>query len=369
MTIKETYEAKQKELVELKAQIEAGDAEAVKTADTLMNEIEELKGRIAVAEKAQEQIKAIGNATTEEKAEETGLKSVDFSGLKDEPGSKSVQLKTYSDTITSATQYTYDKNVVSLTPALRVRDLFGQEQISTNALTYYVLGSMEGSITTVAEGAVKPQVNIPYTAKTVALTKIAAFFKETDELLLDNAFLESAIRNRGIYEFRKAVDAYLVSTLLGTSGVQVGANSITFDNILAAKLDVAGDTGYTPEALLINPGDLATLLQTKDQNKQYLLGGPAYGAYGNGTYSANPRIWGMDVVESSAVPSGKCIVGAFKAGAAVVTKAGEGFRVEVTNSDQNDFIYNRITVRLEERLLEAVRVPAAFETVGSIVSG
>ena len=125
------------------------------------------------------------------------------------------------------------------------------------------------------------------------------------------------------------------------------------------------DTGYAPDALLINPTDWATLLQTKDSNLQYLLGGPAFGPYGNGGYNGNPRIWGLNVIESAGIPQGECCVGAFKAGAAVITKANEGFRVEVSNSDQDDFIKNIITIRIEERLALAVRVPAAFEIVGT----
>ena len=72
----------------------------------------------------------------------------------------------------------------------------------------------------------------------------------------------------------------------------------------------------------------------------------------------------MNVVQSSAVTEGAPIVGAFKTAAAVVTQAGNGQRVEVSNSDQDDFIKNIVTVRIEERLVLAVRVPAAFCIVG-----
>ena len=39
--------------------------------------------------------------------------------------------------------------------------------------------------------------------------------------------------------------------------------------------------------------------------------------------------------------------------------------MEVSNSNEDDFIYNRVTVRIEERMVEAVRVPAAFSIVGT----
>ena len=73
----------------------------------------------------------------------------------------------------------------------------------------------------------------------------------------------------------------------------------------------------------------------------------------------------MTVASCDAVTKGTAIVGAFKAGASIVTKSGEGFRVEVSNSDDDDFQNNVVTVRLEERLLEAVRVPAAFVKIAT----
>ena len=297
------------------------------------------------------------------------IKAEELMALKTNRGTVSANVKTYTDPEVTTTIYDYNKNVVDARPGLGVRDLFGAESISGNAITYYVLGTTEGTIDGTSEGAAKDRIHVPYTAKTAALTKIAAYLKESDELLSDAAFLESAIRNRGVYEIDKAIESYLVTTLAGTTGVQVYGTAISFDNILAAKQDIIADTGYTPDAMIINPADWATLLQAKDSNLQYLLGGPGFGSYGNGNYYANPKVWGMTVIESAAVTQGNVIVGAFKAGASVVTKAGEGQRVEVSNSDQDDFIKNMVTVRFEERLVEAVRVPAAFCIVGADESG
>ena len=93
------------------------------------------------------------------------------------------------------------------------------------------------------------------------------------------------------------------------------------------------------------------------------MGGPAYAPYGNGAYGAYLPIWGMKVVATSAIASGTALVGAFKACASIITKAGEGFRVEVANQNEDDFVKNMVTVRIEERLLEAVRLPGGFAKV------
>ena len=368
MTKREELEAKKAELTALKERIEADDAEAIAEGEQLQAEIETKTAEIEQDDKKAALLNVIGTKEEKNEMEErTGIKSLDLESLKGNRGTVSTFVKANTDleAVGENKIFDYDKNPVNLMVPLGVRGLFGAERISGNALTYYRIGALEGAIGTTTEGQTKARIHIPYTPVTVALDKIAAYLKESDELLSDFAFIESAIRNRGVYEFNKAVENYLIDELLDTSGVQSGGGSITFDNILAAKQDIFADTGYAPDALLINPADWATLLQTKDSNLQYLLGGPAYGPYGNGGYAGNPRIWGLNVIESAGIPQGECCVGAFKAGAAVITKANEGFRVEVSNSDQDDFIKNIITIRIEERLALAVRVPAAFEVVGT----
>ena len=367
MTLKEQLAEKKDALKALEENIKAGEPDAISQGEEIATAIEELEKSIEAAEKANALLAQIGKEEEpEEIMEENGIKAMDLESLKGKRGTVSTYVKAYNDPEAMGENLiiNYDKNVVSVQPRLGVRELFGAEAISGNALTYYVLGTAEGTIDGTSEGAAKDRIHIPYTPTTAALTKIAAYLKETDELLSDAAFLESAIKGRGVYEFQKAVEAYLVSALAGTTGVQVKGSSITFDNILAAKQEIMADTGYAADALIINPADWCTLLQSKDSNLQYLLGGPAFGSYGNGAYNGNPKVWGLTVVESAAVTQGTCIVGAFKAGASVVTKAGEGQRIEVSNSDQDDFIKNMVTVRIEERLVLAARVPAAFCLVG-----
>lgn len=366
MTLKEQLAEKKAALKELEEPIKAGEEEAIAQGEEIAAAIAEIETSIEAAEKASALLAQIGAEEEPEEIgmEENGIKAMDLESLKGKRGTVSTYVKAYNDPEVTTTINDYSQNVGTINPVLGVRDLFGAEAISGNALTYYVLGNVEGTIDGTSEAAAKDRIHIPYAPKTAALAKIAAYLKETDELLSDAAFLESAIRGRGVYEFQKAVEAYLVGALAATSGVQVKGTSITFDNILAAKQEIMADTGYAADAMIINPEDWATLLQAKDSNLQYLLGGPAYGSYGNGAYNGNPKIWGLNVVESAAVTAGTCIVGAFKACASVVTKAGEGQRIEVSNSDQDDFIKNMVTVRIEERLVLATRVPAAFCLVG-----
>jgi len=368
MTLKEQLAEKKAAVMALAERIEAEDAEAIKEAGELETAINELTEKIKAAEKASNLLSQIGiKAQEEEKVE--GIKSLDLGYLKSNRGSVQTYIKAATSPVTGPTIPVVSQRVAEIQYKLGVRDLFSEEAISGNSYTYFRMGATELPANfdgTTAEGAEKPQIHPTYTPVTEPLVKKAAHLKETDELLNDAPYLESVVRGRGVYELRKVTDAYLVSKLLGTSGIDVTVNTgISFDNLLKAKMAVNYNTGYDAEAIIINPADLQTLLLTKDggQTGQYLMGGPAYAPYGNGAYGEYLPIWGLKVVATSAIASGTAIVGAFKTCASVITKANEGFRVEVANQNEDDFVKNMVTVRIEERLLEAVRLPGGFAKV------
>ena len=255
---------------------------------------------------------------------------------------------------------TYDANVYGARRELLISDLFASEVISNNALTFFVESStVEGGPAYTTEANQKPMMSFgDPTAVTAALRKIASYMKESEELVHDAPWLASAINDRGMYQHQLAVESYLVSALSGTSGIGTGSK-MTPDGILKAKMTVWKNSGFRPDALLINPDDLYNIMIRKDSNGQYYGGGFVTGAYGNGAVADEPSIWGLRVVPSAAVTAGTCFVGAFKAGASVV-RSDAGLQVAIANQNEDDFIKNMITVRIEERLVLAVRRPAAF---------
>lgn len=62
---------------------------------------------------------------------------------------------------------------------------------------------------------------------------------------------------------------------------------------------------------------------------------------------------------TTATTAGTIIVGAFKTCASVVSRGGVS--VEMTNTNEDDFVKNLVTIRAEERLALAVRRPAGFK--------
>ena len=76
-------------------------------------------------------------------------------------------------------------------------------------------------------------------------------------------------------------------------------------------------------------------------------------------------LWGKPCAITPAITAGTALVGAFKLGAQYFMR--QGMTIDMTNSDQDDFIKNLMTIRAEERLALAVYRPLAFCTVTGIV--
>lgn len=385
MTINERLDAAKAALVEAK---DADDAEALTAAIAEFKAATEAKEQ---ADEADSLIKSLSNPKEEKPMDtiteaktigEYALKNLDLTAIRSgaaKTAGTEYGYKAYTDPQVSQTVNTYSTDVADQgLRDLAVRGLFGAEQITGNAITFFTLGAKEDNSAPspkgVNEAAAKPQFHIVEGTVTKPLQKIAGWFYETDELLEDNPYLATALNNRGLYELDAAVEDYLLTTLAATSGIGAKTyahnGNVNPDVILDAIMDVKKDTRFNADAIIINPTDYAILrkLKTASGSNEYVGGGFFYGPHGNGQATIQPGIWGLDTIVTPNVTAGTVLVGAFKQGATVVTKAGEGARIEVHTGDHDDAIYNRVTVVVEERLALAVRYPKAFVKITEAAS-
>ena len=260
----------------------------------------------------------------------------------------------------------YDTSLVTgARRRLQVRDLFGAESRDATSIQYLVEGALEGDTGISAEGEAGHQFHFgDKTPKNVALKKVFGIFKESWEITQDEAWLATAIQNRGVYTHDLKVEDTLVSDLGGTSGILAApAKAATLaDDIFGAISSIGQASPFMADAVVLNPADYKALRLQKDTNGQYMGGGfftPAYAQ--SGAVQLYPDVWGMTTVVTPAVAAGTAYVGAFKQGGSVFTKAGDGLRVEVSNSDKDDFEHDLVAVRVIERLALALRYPAAFD--------
>ena len=216
-------------------------------------------------------------------------------------------------------------------------------------------GAYEGTPAATAQGAKKPQNSTSFAPTTLPLSKIAAYIKETDEILWDADFLASEVQNSLVYRVGVVEDNTIVTAISGTSGIltkTVGTGDNAFaDAIIAGIMDIKNASAYDATVVILNPADYLTLLQAKDANKQYYGGGYFAGAYGNGNFGVPTAIWGVPVFTSSALTAGTAIVAAREA--VKIWRKG-GLDVKLYEQNEDDAIYNRVTLVAEERLACAV---------------
>ncbi|MBR2189311.1 MAG: phage major capsid protein [Eubacterium sp.] len=377
MSKKEELMQLKSDLAALKERIEENDAEAIAEGERLQGEINKKTAEIEQDEKKASLLNLIGKKEEDNEMGEV-KKAVSLGGhfvehLKKNSVGKRFDVtapafvKAASDIQTSPAAAvdwatTFDRNVVTgARTALVIRDLFGSETISGSTLQYLVEGAVEGAPAVTAEGAKKPQVHFgDPTPVTVSLKKIAEYIKESDEYIDDYPFLESAINGRLLYALGLKEQDELVADLVGTSGIQTDSTNWTAsstatdiaDLILQAAMDVQEQSGFAADAIVMNPATWYTLRIAKNGTDDY---------YGGGFFGSQniPNLWGYPVCVTTAVTASQIIVGAFKTCGSVVSKGGVS--VEATNSNEDDFVKNLMTIRAEERLALAVRRPAGFK--------
>lgn len=364
MNLKEQLTEKKAALLELEPQLKADDVteEIAAQGEALASEIEELEKKIETAEKAAQVLKSIGSnsdntkSDTEEKEmsviEEFTKKAAEIT---DRKSGASVHLdeKAYNTVVTAPQIADIDRSIAPQPSRVSAASLFTNATISGNAITYFLQGAFEtnSGISPTAQGAKKPQASTSFSGTTLALSKLAAYIKETDEILADAAFLASEVQNTLIYQLGKVEDNFIVSAIANTSGVLSAEYTNFADGILEAIMSVKSASAYDASVVIINPADLKTLLTKKDLNGQYLGGGYFTGAYGNGNYAMPTSIWGVPVYTSSAVSQGTAIVAAREA--VKIWKKG-GLDVRLYEQNEDDALYNRVTLLAEERLAAAV---------------
>ena len=364
MTIKETLEEKKSAFLALEPElkVEGVSDEVIAKGEALASEIEELTAQVEKAEKAEELLKAIGT-TENTNSDSTEVKTMnemekftqEAKEMTDKKAGVAMHMKAATDVVTSVQIADVDRSIAPQPRRNAAADLFSVATISGNAITYFLQGAYEGTPAVTAEGAKKTQNSTSFTGTTLALSKIAAYIKETDEILYDEPFLASEVQNALLYQLGKVEDATIVSTVEGTTGIGAetyDGSTVTFaDGILKAIQKVKSDSAYDASVVILNPADVFTLLTDKDSNNQYYGGGYFVGPYGNGGVQIPRAIWGVQIFESSSITQGEALVCAKEA--VKIWKKG-GVDVRLYEQNEDDALYNRVTLLAEERLACAV---------------
>lgn len=289
---------------------------------------------------------------------------------------------TYSGSGDSLTSYDRVPGIVELgqQPPM-VADLFMQAQTESPTVRFMREVSYTNAADWTTEGDEKPEASFDLEEVDVSVRKAAIWSKVTDETLEDFSDIRPYIDQRLSFMLRTKIDSDIlngtgtapqIAGLLGTSGIQTAEMSsntaVKLAEAIMNAITLIRTVGFfEPDAVVMHPNDYQKLRLATDGNTQYYGGGFFQGQYGNG-YNDPGSIWGLRIVQTTAIseidlatPAGGNkgpIVGAFKLGGAVYYR--NGLSIEATNTDQDDFIMNLTTIRVEQRLALAVFRPKAF---------
>ncbi len=243
---------------------------------------------------------------------------------------------------------------------LGLTELFGTGTISRGNSVLLVRETVtDNNAAVVAEGGPKPASDIGFNTETATLDKVATTIKVSNEMLEDESAMRTYLDSRLSTFVRQKREDLFVTQLLAQAtstgdAVDVGGDN-AFDAILAGSVEVVRNGGLQPDAVAMSMLSWATLLAIKDDNSNYLSGGPFA--------STNQRLWGRyRIAITERLGDDEIVVGAFSQGGTIWRKAG-GVTVEATNSNEDDFLKNLVAIRAEERAVLFLQRPAAFAVV------
>jgi HK97 family phage major capsid protein len=247
---------------------------------------------------------------------------------------------------------------------LNLLDLIPAGTTDSNLIEYVQITAIPGSAAPVDEMVLKPQEGITAVDATAPVRTIAGWIKASRQSLDDIAGLSTLINTLLPYDVRRAVMAQIIAgdgTGMNLTGIYntTGVGKPAFvtgdtpaDAVLRAMTTVILSFSE-PNFVAMNPLDWQDLMLLKDTMGRYIYGTP-------GQLPGNvvaQTIWGLPIVTSVIIPQGSPLVGD-SMGCTLLVR--EGVNVKTSDSDQDDFVRNRITVLAETRVAFAVWRPSAF---------
>jgi hypothetical protein len=251
-------------------------------------------------------------------------------------------------------------------PAPHVVDFLPQTTTNQSAIVYMEETTFTNAATETAEAGTYQEATLALTERTQTVRKVAVFLPVTDEQFEDEPRAEAYVNNRLPFMVRQRLDLQALrgsgtgspAELLGTEsvvGIQtqaLGADSIP-DAIYKAARKIRDDGFAEPNVCFIAPSKWETVRLLKTADGIYIWGHPSI----PGPFT----IWGIPVVETTAVTSTKAVLGDYANYSELAVR--RGLDVQVTNSHSTYFIEGKLAIRADVRVAFVHYRPKAFAAV------
>ena len=240
-----------------------------------------------------------------------------------------------------------------------IEDLATVGTIGSDLDAWVEVVSLTGTPLPVAEAVKLPQIQKTWKRATAEVKKIGGYAKYTSEMAEDLPNLIADIKNTLVRDTKLAIDNQLINgdgeydDLIGVLKNAVTYNTGSFAGTIdqANRFDVIETAvnqvivaHHMPNVVCLNPVDVSKMNLTKDSNGQYIL--PPFITADKQTVS------GVRIVSNTGITAGTFLVGDFSK---LSVKYKKGLTLEMTNTDQDDFVRDMFTVRAIVRLVARVK--------------
>ena len=262
-------------------------------------------------------------------------------------------------------------NILDLIPRLQTSSdtiEYVKEDTYTNAAAFVAEATGDASTGTYGR---KPESTLAFSTATSPIRTLAHWLPVTNRMLADAPAIRGYINSRLLLGLQLALEAQVISgdgsgenlTGILNAGITTFAASTmnnVVDAILRARTMVRTGAKMTPTGVVMNPVDFEDIRLLRENIAsatlgQYLMGPPSV--------TGPMTVFGMPVVESENIASGRLLVGAFNMGCDLFDREQSAIRVGTVN---DQFVRNIQTILAEQRLGFVVYRPAAFVSVSGV---
>lgn len=247
---------------------------------------------------------------------------------------------------------------------LTLEQLFTSIPTTSNAIEFTKEASFTNSAAEAAEAAEKGESALTWSLVNMPVSTVAHWIKISRQLAMDNMALAAYVNTRMIYGVNRRVETQLgagngtapnISGILDTGNFTAhgyaDANLGTLKKVnLVTK--IIGDlwaVGAIPDAILLNPVDWA-------QIQVDITDSSVNAARINWVNGVQPLLNGLPVIQSNGITADNIAVGSFREAGTIHNR--EGVIVEMSDSDDDNFTKNLVTIRAERRLALTIERPS-----------
>lgn len=245
---------------------------------------------------------------------------------------------------------------------LVVRDLLSVGRTTSNSIEFVRESGFYNNAAPVAEGELKPESSLEFSIENTPVRTIAHWIRASKQVLADIPMLQSYINNKLLLGLSLEEEEQLLigdgtgQNLLGLipQATPLDPGRVRSDDthidIVRRGMGQIRLAEYRATGIMMHPDDWEQIELTKTEDGSYVWANPR-GLLG-------PTLWGLPVIDTTALNPGEFLVGNFKQAAQIWDR--EDAVVDLSTDDRDNFIRNLVTIRAEERLGLEVSRPEAI---------